>query len=353
MPDIAHAQTDDIIAKLERKLGKEYSQAAEEVQGKLDDYLRRYELKDKRWREWVASGKRTEQEYRKWRKGQIMMGKRWEALRDDIAKDLHNTNVLARQIVNAEKPGVYALNHDWTTYDIEQQARVDTSYILYSRDTTNRIISEQPKILPDPGKNMRARIAAGKDIAWQEGQIQSVTLQAIIQGESIPNMAKRIARTMGETNHKSTIRYCRTAITSAENAGRIHAMGRAENLGIPLKKCWEATLDSRTREAHRHLDGQTADRDKPFHSLLGDIMYPGDPNAAAANIWNCRCTLKAEIEGYETDMTDLSARNTDHFDYESYEDWRNSRRITSRPITYQEDVGNAIKQQYINEYRRR
>lgn len=287
MPDIAHRQTDEIIAALEKRIGKEYGQAVKEVEGKLDDYLRRFELKDKRWKEWVADGKRTEEEYRRWRKGQIAMGERWADLRNDLSRDLHRTNVLARDMANAEKPGVYALNHDYMTYSIEQQAHIDTSYVLYSRDTTNRIIAQQPKILPDPGRNMKARIAAGKDIAWQEGQIQSVTLQAIIQGESIPAMAQRIARTMGETNHNSTLRYCRTAITGAENAGRIHAMDRATAMGIPLKKCWMATLDSRTREAHRYLDGQTADYDKPFHSLLGNIMYPGDPNAAAANIWNC------------------------------------------------------------------
>ena len=78
MPDIAHRQTDEIIATLEKRIGKEYGQAVKEVQGKLDDYLRRFELKDKRWREWVANGKRTEEEYRKWRKGQIMIPKEVE-----------------------------------------------------------------------------------------------------------------------------------------------------------------------------------------------------------------------------------------------------------------------------------
>ena len=74
----------------------------------------------------------------------------------------------------------------------------------------------------------------------------------------------------------------------------------AEGMGIKLKKRWISTLDNRTRHAHALLDGQTQPNDKPFHSILGDIMFPGDPSATPANIYNCRCTLIAEVEGVDT-----------------------------------------------------
>lgn len=352
MRDIAHEQTDGIIRELEKKLAKEYSQAEKELQAKLDDYLKRYEAKDKKWQKWVADGTKTAEEYKQWKTGQVMTGKRWEAMRDSMAAELHNVNVTAREIVSGEKPTVYVINHDYTTYKIEQQTSVDTSYLLYNKDTTNRIIAKEAKILPDPGKNMKARIAAGKDIAWQKGQIQSVTTQAILQGESIPNMAKRIASTMGETNHKSTIRYARTAITSAENGGRIHAMERAQSYGIKLQKTWMATLDGRTRDSHVDLDGQSVDVEEPFLSDHGYIMFPGDPFAHPAEIWNCRCTMITQVEGFENDMSDLSWRNTDNLEEESYEDWKSNHRASSRSITYQEDVGEAIRRQYVAEYRR-
>jgi len=38
--------------------------------------------------------------------------------------------------------------------------------------------------------------------------------------------------------------------------------------------------------------------DKPFRSELGDIMYPGDPAAHPANVYNCRCTLGSKIIGF-------------------------------------------------------
>ena len=51
----------------------------------------------------------------------------------------------------------------------------------------------------------------------------------------------------------------------------------------------------RTAHAHRLLDGQLADVDKPFKSELGDIMYPGDPTADPSNVYNCRCTIAAKV----------------------------------------------------------
>ena len=38
-------------------------------------------------------------------------------------------------------------------------------------------------------------------------------------------------------------------------------------------------------------------------------MFPGDPSAAPSNVYNCRCTLIAEVEG--VDMSDAKRRARD------------------------------------------
>ena len=68
-------------------------------------------------------------------------------------------------------------------------------------------------------------------------------------------------------------------------------------------------MDGRTRHAHAALDGQTQDQDKPFHSELGDIMYPGDPAASPSNVYNCRCTLIAQVEGVDFSTAKRRARD--------------------------------------------
>lgn len=346
MTDFGHKETDRLLRITEREIAAVYKQAAEEAQAKLDDYMRRFEIKDEKWRIMVANGEKTQQEYKQWRIGQIMIGQRWEEMRDTLAADYHNANVIARSLVGESLPDVYAINHNYATFQVEKSGLVDTSYTLYDHDTVERIMRDNPDLLPAPGKNMRARIAAGKDIAWQEGQIQSVTLQSILQGESIPNMAKRIANTMGETNHKSTIRYARTAVTGAQNAGRESAYKRAAGMGIKIKRIWRATLDGRTRHEHRLLDGQVRAIDEPFEVDGEEIMFPGDPSAPGHLIWNCRCRTRADVDGWDKKSSEL--RESREIEGMSYEEWKNAK-AQSQPITLPEEKAEAIKRSYIRE----
>lgn len=346
--DIGHEETEKLIAELEKRVAREYAQASAEAHEKLKDYLRRFAIKDEKWRLWVANGTKTEAEYKKWRQGQIMMGRRWEDMRDALAQDFHNSNVIARSIVDGHRPEAYAINHNWATYQIEHDARVDTSYTLYSRESVERIFRDDPNLLPPPGKRMKDRIAAGKDVAWQAGKIQSVTLQSILQGESIPNMAKRIAQTMGESNHKATIRYARTAMTGAQNAGRVDAFARAQSMGIELEQQWVATLDNRTRHSHRAIDGETVEVGGMFSN---GCRYPGDPAGPPSETWNCRCSLSSFVKGFERDLTDLSLRHSDNLGGMTYEEWLEAKPVY-QPITRQEEISKAMKRRYVNEYRR-
>ena len=57
-------------------------------------------------------------------------------------------------------------------------------------------------------------------------------------------------------------------------------------------------IPSLTREEHLELDGQEREIDEPFENSLGEIMYPGDPDADPANVYNCRCTLVTRVLGF-------------------------------------------------------
>ena len=36
-----------------------------------------------------------------------------------------------------------------------------------------------------------------------------------------------------------------------------------------------------------------------FENAIGKIMYPGDPSADGANVYNCRCTIAAKVIGFK------------------------------------------------------
>ena len=349
--DPAHRATDKLIEKLEKKIGQEYSTAHKEVSAKLADYLERFRLKDQKWKEWVEAGTKTAHEYREWRTGQIMMGKRWERLKDSIADDYLAAHKQAERIANGYRAEVYAVNHNYATYLIEKGAKMDTSYTLYSRESVERLWRDHPKIYKRPGRKTQQQIKDGLLKKWDKQQIQSVMTQGILQGESIPNLTKRLERVTGG-EHAAAIRNARTMVTGVQNAGRMDAYERANEMGIQTMKTWVATLDERTRHWHRELDGVTLPVDEPFENEMGKIMYPGDPSADGANVYNCRCTLISTVKEFEIDTKDTNLRNADHLGKMSYEEWLEGH-SKPLPITHQEEVGEAIRQSYLSEYRRK
>lgn len=370
MRDIGHEETDKLIEQLEKRITREYSQAEKELQAKLDDYFRRFRIKDEAWQRMVANGEKTQADYLAWRQSQMLVGERWKAMREQIATDMHNANALARGMIAGDMPLAWAANANWATYQIEHDAGVSTGFTLYNRDSAMVLLKDEPELLKPPGKQMQRTfdewdayragqavdltpekqaafdrlIARGKDIRWQEGQIQSITLQSILQGESIPNMTKRIAETLGEINHKSTIRYARTAMTSAQEQGRAHAYQRAEDMGIDMKREWRAVFDMRTRHAHRQLDGQLRGIDEPFEVDGEEIMFPGDPAAPGYLIYNCRCRTTAAVKGWDKQSRQL--RSDDAVGGMSYDEWRKGHSI-SQPIDKQEKIGVAMRNKTI------
>lgn len=344
--------TDQALKKLEKRIRKEYVLAEKQIEERLKEHWRLFAQKDKARRRQLLEGKITHSEYIQWRAGQMATGKRWEDMRDVIARDLVNTNEIAKSTSNGYRPEVYAIGHNWTAYSIEKDLGMNTSFSLYNAEAVERIFRDNPRILPPPGKRMLKKIEQGKAIRWQAGQIQSVTMQSIIQGESVVNAARRIASTLGEKNMKSAMRYARTAINGAENAGRLDALHYAQEIGVKVEKQWFATMDDRTRKAHRELDGQTVPLDEPFVNSLGEIMFPGDTDAKDAdNYWNCRCSMAGVVRGFAIDAKDLSRRNTDHFNYKSYDDWKHGKE-QSQDILKPLEVEDRMKKMYASTYRR-
>ena len=138
-----------------------------------------------------------------------------------------------------------------------------------------------------------------RDIAWNIEKMNAEVLQGILQGEPIEKIADRLAQVIG-MNLRSAISAARTMVTSAENKGRQDGFERAAAMGIILEREWIATSDGRTRDWHRELDGVTVGVDEPFENAIGKIMYPGDPSANGANVWNCRCTIAAKVLGFKS-----------------------------------------------------
>ena len=327
----AHKLTDDVIAASERRIGAVYKQANEDATAKLNAYMEQFKRLDAQKLKRVADGTLTQKEYGQWRLNKIATGDLWKAKRDNLARDYVSVDKIAAKIINGDLANVYALNHNYAAYALESGTNMNLQFTLYDKSTVEGLLKKNKNLLP------QRKIDVPKDLRWNKQKIQSAVTQGILQGEPIDKIAKRLQQ-VTDMNHNAAVRNARTATTGAENAGRQDTYDEAAGKGIKLKKEWLATLDSRTRDAHQQLDGQQAEEDKPFKSEFGDIMFPGDPSAEPANVYNCRCTMVAVVDGVE-DVEPVYRR--DNISGElikdmSYSDWENSKknditRVESKP----------------------
>ena len=288
--DKAHKATDELLEAMEREIAAIYREAQKGISDKAAAYFEQFQRLDEKKRKLVADGKLSEDEYLKWRKNKILYSNRFVTLQGQITAELARVNETAAAYINDQLPDVYALNYNYVGKGV-QRAVKGYSFTLIDANTVKRLATKTDSLLP------KRKVDVPKDKLWNAKKMRTQVLQGILQGESMDKIADRM-QTVTDMNGVSAIRNARTMVTGAENAGRIDMMHKAATDGVIMRKRWIATTDSRTRDWHRDLDGIEVDMDEPFQNDFGDIMFPGDPTADGANVYNCRCTLGYRVVGF-------------------------------------------------------
>ena len=296
--DRAHQWTDEELEKLERRIARVYREARDSLNETVKAYFESFRKRDEEMRKLIGTvqnGKEwTEQDYKMWRLNQIGRGKRFQALRDKIAQRMTKANEVATAYVNDSTPGIYSLNRNYAAYTVEKVAG-NVGFTLWDESTVKRLISEEPDLMPYYPK-ARA-VKRGIDLKWGKQQITKAVTQGILQGRSVGKIATDLQARVAEMNRASAVRAARTAVTGAQNGGRMDTYLSARRKGIEIQKEWVATLDSRTRHSHRRLDGEVVDYNEEFSN---GCRYPGDPRGKPAEVYNCRCTMIAKVKGVDT-----------------------------------------------------
>lgn len=296
---------------LSQKLQTVYSDAVASMTAKLEKKLAKFEKDKAKWLEDVASGKKTIEQYQAWLKDQSLHNDQVKALKKSLAQDLTATDKMAMAYVNDMPIGVYAEGMNFATYEIEHGARADLSFTLYDKNTVMELVANEPDLLP------QVQLDEAKDLAWNQRHVTSAVTQAVLQGQSIPQLAAAIAG-VAAMDQRSAMRSARTAMTSAHSLGKLKGYENAVKMGIDVQKRWLATLDKRTRGSHRHLDGETVKLDEEFSNGL---KYPGDPGGAGSEVYNCRCTMIPVIGDVPYDEVKRASKLGDM----TYEEWKNEK----------------------------
>lgn len=294
--DPGRRETDERLAKIEKKLHEIYSQSYSELKEKADNYFEKFRKADLEKAKLVKAGRLSEEEYRNWRRTQMLMGKHWNTLKEQSASYIHNVNKIATAYVNDQLPDIYTLNYNLSARDIENTVDKISFEMVDARTVKNLSLADGKSFLP------YKKLDPKKDIPWNMRKINNEMLQGILQGESIPEIAQRFIN-VGVANEVSAVRAARTMMTTVENSARLDSAKRAQENGVILGKIWLSVSDSRTRDWHKQAAYDYADPipiDDPFIVNGEEMDAPGDTRASGSNVYNCRCSLGRRVLGFKS-----------------------------------------------------
>jgi len=294
--DPGRRETDERLAKIEKKLHEIYSQSYSELKEKADNYFEKFRKADLEKAKLVKAGQLSEEEYRNWRRTQMLRGKHWNTLKEQSASYIHNVNKIATAYVNDQLPDIYTLNYNLSARDIENTVDKISFEMVDARTVKNLSLADGKSFLPYKKLDPR------KDIPWNMRKINNEMLQGVLQGESIPEIAQRFIN-VGVANEVSAVRAARTMMTTVENSARLDSAKRAQENGVILGKIWLSVSDSRTRDWHKQAAYDYADPipiDDPFIVNGEEMDAPGDTRASGSNVYNCRCSLGRRVLGFKS-----------------------------------------------------
>lgn len=309
MGDQAHDFAERKIAEFQAEVRETYRQAQADAQEALSRFLERFEKEDERQSEKVKDGELSEADYKAWRKGKILRSSQLSSTLDQVSRAMTEANQVAVAALAGKLPEVYAENANYAAFQVCEASGLDLAFSLVDAPTVQHMLTAGEALFSVPALDV------AKDVAWNRRLMASQLTQGVLLGESIPKMSRRVQSVTG-SNIATATRTARTAVTGAENAGRVSSYERAKGMGIKLKQEWVATLDGRTRHSHRKLDGEKAEVGGTFPN---GCRFPGDPQGRYAEICNCRCTLVAAVDGFDTDDAKRASKLPKGM---TYEEWK-------------------------------
>lgn len=111
--------------------------------------------------------------------------------------------------------------------------------------------------------------------------------RGVAQGLTYKEMARNIQNITGVDKNKA-MRIARTEGHRVSQEATYNVQLKAKERGADIVKQWDSTLDGKTRDSHRAVDGEVRELEEKFSNGL---MFPSDPNGQASEVVNCRCAL--------------------------------------------------------------
>lgn len=213
---------------------------------------------------------------------------RLEALMTQIRQEIEMLTGSAQKGAESLLGGIYEDTYYRTLYEVQKGVGIGVSFAKIDTQAIEKIL--QTKWV---GENYSQRIWNNRDKLVNE--LQTKLYQSFIQGDSVDKTARDLAERM-EVSYSSAVRIIRTESSFIANQATWDGYKAS---GIVQKYEYLATLDSRTSEVCRSMDGKVFNLNEKEVGINYPPLHP-----------NCRSTVVPYFDD-EIDVGERVARDAE------------------------------------------
>lgn len=256
--------------------------------------------------------------------------KELDAVIKSLSDGLATAGSDAARAVDGLLPETRKVARNIAAWQVDNMSGVNVSRMLGNRGAALASVSKYGKVKyreKDVSPAFIARMKAANkydERAWEhignrqraEKALRKAVMRGILTGEHPSKVAKRIGGVFDQWKGRAMV-IARTETARVMNAAQQELYAEVNAGGVKMRNRWDATLDSRTRESHRKVDGEVREIGEKFSN---GCLRPGD--GGAAECINCRCVLSPVVEGFEPDAPMRRDNESGKLvPYMTYEQW--------------------------------
>lgn len=308
---------DNERARQQRKVTKEiagvYDQAMREHEAEINrisellQQNRPHDVDPKEWAEIVARRKNTLAEL--------------ESVYDGLSEGLANAGASAQRLMNGQLMESAAISRNVAAWQLDNMSGINVSRFLAHDQTALALTG----VTSFHGKYDLKAWQGVADKRKARATIKNAVARGLLTGEHPDKIARRIqgiyTGSEAGSPHKRAVRIARTETARVMSEATQETLRAANEKGVKVRNRWDATLDGKTRDSHRKVDGEIREVGEKFSNGLRRV---GD--GGAADSINCRCCMTPVLDGFEPDSPMRRVNDTGElYPYMTYEEWEQAR----------------------------
>lgn len=274
------------MAALEQRLASAYGEALKKAVQNVSEALKQVEMLDEKQKELEAKGWENDK-IKRWRREEMNRLLNAREVTEGIMQELDKAGIAVTPEIKKTLAEVYRVNANAALEMVNDRVGIRLPMIgkRYAR------------LILDDTQGVFSKIAfanLGQNAAVRR-RLQNEFAQAALLGESQQKVVRRIRDAAGMSAYQAK-RVAQTEGTRVRSQARNDSMKTSAAYGVKMTKEWSTFMDGRQRDSHGALDGTVIPMGEKFRTINGNLLeFPGDPNAPAEEVINCRCVMIPDV----------------------------------------------------------